>query len=353
MTEKVVSVPAKPVDATTAGGASPTVVDQGTSPWVVSGTITANQGGAWSVAATQSGGWVVSVAGAVAVIQSTSPWVISGTVAVTQSTSPWVVSGTVATTQSGTWTTARSWNLASGTDSVAAIQSGTWNVTNVSGTVSLPTGASTATNQTTANTSLASIDTKTLTAGQKTMANSSPVVIASDQSTLPTSPGFSTIQTYGAVADDLASAATATDIFTITGSGTKTIKIARLIVSCSATNNINIDLAIVKRSTANTGGTSTTPTAVPFDSANAAATATVRAYTANPTLGTTVGTVLSQQLFVSGGTTQPIANAIFDFTSTVSQPIVLRGTGEVLALNLQGVTVTGPQFQVSIEWVEV
>lgn len=40
---------------------------------------------------------------------------------------------------------------------VAATQSGTWNVTNISGTVSLPTGASTAANQSTANSSLSTI----------------------------------------------------------------------------------------------------------------------------------------------------------------------------------------------------
>lgn len=44
---------------------------------------------------------------------------------------------------------------------LAVTQSGTFNITNISGTVSLPTGASTATLQTTGNTSLDSIDTKT------------------------------------------------------------------------------------------------------------------------------------------------------------------------------------------------
>ena len=44
---------------------------------------------------------------------------------------------------------------------LAVTQSGTFNITNISGTVSLPTGASTATLQTTGNTSLNSIDTKT------------------------------------------------------------------------------------------------------------------------------------------------------------------------------------------------
>lgn len=68
---------------------------------------------------------------------------------------------------------------------IPVTQSGTWNITNISGTISLPTGAATAALQTTGNTSLASIDTKTPTLGQKTMANSSPVTIASDQSSIP------------------------------------------------------------------------------------------------------------------------------------------------------------------------
>lgn len=39
-------------------------------------------------------------------------------------------------------------DLTSASDSVAAVQSGTWNINNISGTVSLPTGASTSANQT-------------------------------------------------------------------------------------------------------------------------------------------------------------------------------------------------------------
>ena len=46
-----------------------------------------------------------------------------------------------------------------GTFAVQAAQSGTWNITNISGTVSLPTGAATSANQDTANTSLAAIQT--------------------------------------------------------------------------------------------------------------------------------------------------------------------------------------------------
>lgn len=86
------------------------------------------------------------------------------TVVVTQSTSPWVVSGTVAATQSGTW-----------------------NITNISGTVSLPTGAATSANQTSEISLLTSIDTGVPAAlGQTTMSASMPVVIASNQSAIPT-----------------------------------------------------------------------------------------------------------------------------------------------------------------------
>ncbi len=50
----------------------------------------------------------------------------------------------------------------------------------------MPAGAATSANQATEIASLASIDSKTPALGQATMANSSPVVIASDQSHIPT-----------------------------------------------------------------------------------------------------------------------------------------------------------------------
>lgn len=56
------------------------------------------------------------------------------------------------------WVTARNWTLSSGTDSIAAIESGTWNITNITGTVSLPTGASTSANQTSEITALQILD---------------------------------------------------------------------------------------------------------------------------------------------------------------------------------------------------
>jgi len=73
--------------------------------------------------------------------------------------------------------------IASDQTAVPASQSGTWNINNISGTVSLPTGAATLTEQQTQSASLASIDAGTPAAlGQTTMSASQPVTMASDQS---------------------------------------------------------------------------------------------------------------------------------------------------------------------------
>src|SRR6185436_11698897 len=138
----------------------------------------------------------VTIPTPVPVTQSTSPWItdgsvtvqpVSGTVSVnnfpstqsvTQGTSPWVVSGTVTTSPNvnvhdGTGVSISSTGSSLNVDvtntvpvtgpltdaqlravpvpisgTVAATQSGTWNINNISGTVSLPTGAATEAKQT-------------------------------------------------------------------------------------------------------------------------------------------------------------------------------------------------------------
>ena len=171
-------------------------VTQSTSPWVVSGTVTANAGTDLntSLLALESGGNLAAAAASLAIIDDwdesdrakVNPIVGqagvqggSGTVssstqrvvlatdvglptgsnvigAVTQSgtwttarswtlssgTDSVTVTGTVAATQSGAWSTGRTWTLASGTDSIAAVQSGTWNI----GTVTTVTAVTSITN---------------------------------------------------------------------------------------------------------------------------------------------------------------------------------------------------------------
>lgn len=71
--------------------------------------------------------------------------------------------------------------IASDQSAIPVSQSGTWNINNISGTISLPTGAANQTKQDTGNTSLASIDGKTPALGQALAAGSVPVVLTAAQ----------------------------------------------------------------------------------------------------------------------------------------------------------------------------
>ncbi len=168
--------------------------------------------------------------------------------------------------------------------------------------------------------------------------------------------------TYSAAKVGLVPGSSATDFFTLTGSATKTIRVTRITITATTTSAtpVALDILLLKRSTANTGGTSTgSPTAVPHDSANAAATATVLSYTAPPTTGTLVGTALRNQklmlMLATATATDFMSNdkLVWEFGNRPSQAIVLRGITEVLALNLNTTTPTATaSFDVDIEWTE-
>lgn len=160
-------------------------------------------------------------------------------------------------------------------------------------------------------------------------------------------------QTYSAAALSVAPAAAPTDVFTITGSATKTIRVLEIGVSATSAANAIINCQLIKRSTANTGGTSAAATAVPHDSNNAAATATVLSYTANPTaLGTTVGPVRTFKLLSDATTTATQDLQIFIFGDNPGQAVVLRGTAQVFAVNLNSATLGGGNLDVYVTWSE-
>lgn len=159
--------------------------------------------------------------------------------------------------------------------------------------------------------------------------------------------------TYSAAFTGLVPAAAATDVFTILGSATKTIRITRIVVSVSTTAGSGVaeNISLVKRSTADSAGTSTTATLVPHDSADGAATSVIRGYTANPTLGTAVGTLraVRSAATTAGSIVQEIE---WIFGNRPAKAIVLRGTSEQLCVNFGGVTITGPVSCFSVEWTE-
>lgn len=167
--------------------------------------------------------------------------------------------------------------------------------------------------------------------------------------------------TYSAAKVGLVPASSATDIFTITGSATKTVRVTRIEVVGTTTSATPaaLDIVLLKRSAADTSGTSTAPTIVPHDSNDAAATSVVAAYTANPTVGTLVGNLRNQKLMLTLGTYTatdfpPVDRVTWEFGNRPgAQCIVLRGVGDVLAINLGGVTATATaSVDLAIEFTE-
>jgi len=158
--------------------------------------------------------------------------------------------------------------------------------------------------------------------------------------------------TYRGVALAFAPANTATDIFTITGSATRTVKVTKIKVSATRTLGGLINIVVLRRSTANSGA-SNAITEVAYDTNSPVATATLRYYTANPTLGTLVANVDAIKYYATNTVTAIDAVHEFNFGERYGTlPIVLRGTGEVLAVNLNSTTVSGGSFNISAEWVE-
>ena len=191
-------------------------------------------------------------------------------------------------------------------------------------------------------------------------ADPSLVVALSPNSPLPT--GANVIGTvnapapaasFSATINGLALAASATDIFTLTGSATKTVRITKVTFNAVQTTASQVTIVLLRRSTANTVGTSTAQAAVAYDSNNAAATATALAYTANPTTGTLLGNVLTSRVFVPGAATAGDAQGLMQLFGDVGQQyLTLRGIAQVFALNLAGVSVVGGLANVTVEWTE-
>lgn len=179
--------------------------------------------------------------------------------------------------------------------------------------------------------------------------------VVSSSNPLPTSAvsTSSTTATYAATTGTFTPAATATDMAIINGSATKTVKVLRVLYnSIQTTTGVN-QVFLIKRSAANTGGTAVGATEFALDSTNAAVTAVVQHYTAEPTPGAAVGTVRQSQLVspkvdsVSSG-----AHVLYDAKET-GQPIVLRGVAQGLAVNFGAAAIpAGMTPSITYEWSE-
>jgi hypothetical protein len=168
-------------ETTLAGAAASLATIAGRTPALVSGRVPVDGSGV-----TQPVTGSVAVSGPMSVTNFPAVQAISGYVG--QTGGPWSVSGSLGrtwTTSSGTdsmaCTQSGTWTVQQGTPPWSVSQSGNWDIRNVTGTVSLPTNACQETGG-----NLSTIVARTPVLGQAAMSASRPVVVASDQTDLPT-----------------------------------------------------------------------------------------------------------------------------------------------------------------------
>lgn len=146
---------------------------------------------------------------------------------------------------------------------------------------------------------------------------------------------------YRLSASDVLPVASATDVVTVCGSATTTVRVNRFSVTADATSAGVIDFYVFKSTTADTGGAASSVAIGQMDSNDPAPTATALKYTANPaTLGTRVLIASDHYALPAAASTGiPVFIWAEDFGTRNNEALVLRGTGQCLVLNMNGQTV--------------
>lgn len=165
------------------------------------------------------------------------------------------------------------------------------------------------------------------------------------------------VPSYHAAGAAIAIGTAPTDVACITGSATKVIRLKKVRISGTAGTAINVNLFLSKHTIANTGGTPATGTALPTASANdtqfPTATATLQAYTVNPTIDVSSVFVNGATLFMPVTSTASGQSPLtFDWSTgaVAESPPVLRGIAQQYCVNLNGATAPSSGLM-NVEWV--
>lgn len=165
--------------------------------------------------------------------------------------------------------------------------------------------------------------------------------------------------TYYTTAIAVPIAATPTDVFCLNGGPGMNTRLVRILtLGKSGAGGGNLLVTLVKRSGVNTGGMlavgAGAPVALPAGAGQQPASASVRAWTANPTaLAPLVGNLGAIRLVFDnqGNDVSPASGIATDFSGqSYSQPGLSGQEG--FCLNLGGVGLTGLTMSVNIAWIE-
>lgn len=168
----------------------------------------------------------------------------------------------------------------------------------------------------------------------------------------------------------LVAAAGTAPFFLIEGSATKKVVVTGIYVDGITLTAVEyLHLVVTKYSTAASGGTATSLTAVPLDSVFPASTANVvKAYTVAPTPGTAVGTLESDRILgqatVASASGRLNAHTQFDFhpagslgnsagVSLAPDGVILNGVAEGIGLRFAAAPASAVTLTVTVWWYEV
>jgi hypothetical protein len=151
-------------------------------------------------------------------------------------------------------------------------------------------------------------------------------------------------------ASSLFAGSSTTDNAVMPGNATNTVLLNKVTVTCTQTTAGIVTLTLIKRSAADTSGTSATMTKVPDDANYAAAVSAPLTYTGTgPTVGTAIGNLDVAQFGCNASATAG-PNDIYIFKPM--KPIIIRGTAQQVAVNMGNAAITGGTLSVTFDWEE-
>jgi hypothetical protein len=155
--------------------------------------------------------------------------------------------------------------------------------------------------------------------------------------------------TYSYATASITPAATPTELFNISGATGKVIRIKKIAMDLSSTVSGKINVALIKRSTAASGGTSASGSVNKFDSSDVTASASILSFTGNPTVGTTTSIA---EVFAVPSAANPVP-VVRDYSTRNDESMVLR-VGEYLGINGLGSALPNADARINftIEWTE-
>lgn len=144
------------------------------------------------------------------------------------------------------------------------------------------------------------------------------------------------------------------DAACLVGSATKTIRVSHVRVSGTDATPQSAVMSLVKRTAANSGGTSTQPSIATYDSSvTAAATAVMNAYTVVPTPGTGIAIRADEVNLLATTTATSVVDYAFNPQDQLNQAITLRGVAQSLCVNFpNALTTNAAALNVTFEWTE-